>query len=195
MNLPPEHLKVQIRGEMINRRLAVPPAAALEAGRKLWPNLASLPGFEGMRTVAAFVSARGEIPTDPLLNAILDSGRSLVLPRTLREEDALGFHRVERLGDLIPGTFGILEPPEALPATKAGHIDLVLVPGTAFDRTGGRIGFGKGFYDRFLPSLRPEVPRIGVGYGFQVLDQVPQKGQDQRVGWLLTDEGLSPCKG
>jgi 5-formyltetrahydrofolate cyclo-ligase len=193
MSLPPERLKEQLRGTMINKRMGVSERCAMAAAQKLWPALQGLPGFESHKVVSAFVAARGEIPMEPVLTALLKSDRKLALPRVSREENLMRFHHVRGLGDLTPGAFGILEPRADAPVIPEEEIDLVLVPGVAFDRHGGRVGFGKGFYDLALPHFRPQTPRVGVCYAFQLVSDTPQVEKDQRVHWLLTDEGLLNC--
>ncbi len=193
MTPTPEQRKVQLRGEMINRRLAVSPSKAEEAAKGLWPSLQKFPNLAAVKTVAGFIGARGEIPTEPLLRSLLESGRSLVLPRTQRDPQSMVFCEVPTLAALTPGAFGIPEPPATAPIVSEKEIDLVLVPGTAFDPMGGRVGFGKGFYDQSIPLFRPGVQRIGIGYAFQVVDEVPQVTKDQKVHWILTDEGLWMC--
>jgi len=193
MSLPPERLKEQLRGTMINKRMGVTESRAMAAAQKLWPAIQELPGFDSLRVVSGFVAARGEIPMEPFLTALLASGRKLVLPRVSREEHLMRFHHVHCLGDLVPGAFGILEPNADAPVIQEPEIDLVLVPGVAFDRHGGRVGFGKGFYDLALPNFRPQTPRVGVCYSFQLVLETPQVEKDQRVHWLLTDEELLHC--
>jgi 5-formyltetrahydrofolate cyclo-ligase len=193
VNQTPDRLKQQLRGTMINKRMSVSESRALAAAQKLYPALQELPGLDGMRTVSGFVAARGEIPMEPLLKALLASGRRLALPRVCRDENLMRFHAVHCLGDLTPGAFGILEPKPSSPVLPEKEIDLVLVPGVAFDRKGGRVGFGKGFYDLSLPHFRPETPRVGVCYTFQLVENAPQVEKDQKVDFLLTDEGLIDC--
>jgi 5-formyltetrahydrofolate cyclo-ligase len=193
MSLPTERLKEQLRGTMINKRMSVSERSAMAAAHKLWPLLQGLPGFEAHKVVSGFVAARGEIPMEPVLKALLDSGRKLALPRVSREENLMRFHHVRGLGDLTPGAFGILEPKADAPVIPEEEIDLVLVPGVAFDRRGGRVGFGKGFYDLALPHFRSQTPRVGVCYSFQLVSATPQVEKDQRVHWILTDEGLINC--
>jgi 5-formyltetrahydrofolate cyclo-ligase len=178
---------------MINKRMSVSETRAMAAAEKLWPSLQSLPDFENHQVVSAFVAARGEIPMEPVLKALLQTGHKLALPRVCREENLMRFHHVRCLGDLTPGAFGILEPKVDAPLIPEEEIDLVLVPGVAFDRKGGRVGFGKGFYDLVLPNFRPQTPRVGVCYSFQLVEETPQVEKDQRVHWILTDEGLINC--
>ena len=95
------------------------------------------------------------------------------------------------LDALKPGSMGIMEPdPLLCEPVDPAMIDLIVVPGIAFDATGGRIGYGKGCYDRFLPQLLDDVPIIGLAYDFQVLPRVPQESTDVRMDAIVTEKGI-----
>jgi 5-formyltetrahydrofolate cyclo-ligase len=124
------------------------------------------------RTIATFSPIRGEVDLSPLADRLPD--RHWLYPRV--SGDDLTFHLVcdpER--DLIPGAFGILEPPPALPVIAHGLIDAFLCPGLAFDPRGGRLGRGRGFYDRTLSLARPNAAKIGVCFPDQLVpDTFPE---------------------
>jgi 5-formyltetrahydrofolate cyclo-ligase len=91
---------------------------------------------------------------------------------------------------LVRHRFGMLEPERELPTIAPGDVQMVLVPGIAFDRTGGRLGYGGGFYDRLLPLANLAL-RVGVTYEELVLEAVPMQPWDRRVNWLVTPAGLT----
>lgn len=136
----------------------------------------------------AYVAARGELSLEPLLVEILASGRALCLPRC-EEAGRMSARRVTALSQLVPGAYGLLEPGEGCPETVPEEIDVVLVPGTAFDARGGRIGQGGGYYDRFLP--RTHAYRIGVCHDFALLGSVPVLAHDQRMDAVVCPSGLT----
>lgn len=100
------------------------------------------------------------------------------------------FVRVQTREELVTGHFGILEP---LGATWPGEIDTVLVPGLAFDLAGNRLGFGAGYYDRFLDESRP-LQVIGVGFDWQVVSQLPAEPHDIAMDWVVTDRRTYLCR-
>ncbi|MFA6506146.1 MAG: 5-formyltetrahydrofolate cyclo-ligase [Treponemataceae bacterium] len=162
-----------------------------EAGDEVARSLLALPQWQCARTVCAFLSMIGEIDTDRICRAALDSGKTLCLPRVQGEDINFYIGRLDQPWFL--GAFGIREPlsdaSRADFALVAGPI-LVLVPGLAFDSAGGRLGRGKGFYDRFLRSLRSrrtDVFAVGIGLGAQVVESVPVTESDERLDALLTD--------
>lgn len=96
---------------------------------------------------------------------------------------------------LVPGCFGVSEPPPASWLAEIPHFDLMLMPGLAFDRSGNRLGWGRAFYDRLIPALPGRPLLVGVCYPFQIVaDQVPCTPDDQRVDWLLTPDQFISCQ-
>lgn len=141
--------------------------------------------FKNAEQVALFAAQPWEIDLAGLWNA---RPEACVLPRV--EGDRLHFHFVKSWADLKVGYKGILEPPAtAVPAGAFRETDLLLVPGLAFDRFGGRIGSGKGFYDRFLPTVSGQF--WAVGYEQQIFDgELAQEPLDVRMGAIVTERGI-----
>lgn len=166
----------------------------------------------------AFASFRDELQTGPLLTDVLRSGRVLVLPVTRLDTRRLDPRIVSDLTRLRPGVRGIPEPDEDCPPADAGDIDLVVVPGVAYDCRGHRVGYGGGFYDgllrawrvlreRCLPGAVGDAPTGGAGgsgnpgggvapvacglaYELQVYQTVPSGAHDQPVDMLVTESGV-----
>jgi 5-formyltetrahydrofolate cyclo-ligase len=109
-----------------------------------------------------------------------------------KEKSYFDFYPVTDLKNLKLGPFGIQEPTSPK-AADWEEMDLVLVPGLAFDRKGNRLGFGKGFYDRVLPHLKKSCLVVGLGYSFQLVDQVPVGTHDAPVKFVLCENGFFPC--
>jgi len=107
--------------------------------------------------------------------------------------DGAAFYRIKSPDQLVPGRFGILEPPQfASMCVDVAAADLVLVPGLAFDAEGRRLGRGRGYYDAILEKTSAGCRRIGVAFDLQIVDQVPVEGHDQRVDAVLTPGGFIP---
>ncbi len=120
----------------------------------------------------------------------LKAGKEVYFPRV--SGSSLSFHRVKSLDELKPGKFGIPEPDAGSFSAAPGELDLIIVPGVAFDSTGNRLGYGKGYYDRSVINV-PEGKRIALAYGFQVLDFVPGGKSDLGVGLIVTEFGIIFC--
>jgi 5-formyltetrahydrofolate cyclo-ligase len=110
----------------------------------------------------------------------------LYYPRVDAREGRLVFHRVDDPRAMRPGQFEVPEPDPLAPFADLGEIDVVLVPGLAFDPSGARLGYGLGTYDRVLEGRGPGVP-VGFCYDFQLVSEVPRKEEDRPVAWVVTD--------
>ena len=148
----------------------------------------ALPEFERAARVAAYVALNDEVPTRAVLEAVLASGRILLLPRLVAER--LEFAAVEDLTSLRRGGFGVLEPLASSAALELAPDDLVLVPGVAFDRRGGRLGRGRGHYDRAFPPATAAPVLLGVAFSFQLVDAVPAGPFDRRVDGIVSEVGI-----
>ena len=145
--------------------------------------------FQKSMALMFYITTSGEVDTKPLLLEALREGREVVVPYIDRKTDSLvsvQIHDPET--DLRPGTYGILEPRRKLVCPfDLNRLDLVLVPGVAFDRRGHRLGRGKGYYDRFLKTLPPHVKCFGLAFDFQVLDFIPVDENDMKVDRVITN--------
>lgn len=157
-----------------------------EAGRAMARHVLAWPGLRPGRRVALFVALGDEIPTSALMEGLRGRGQPLLLPRAARNR--LEFVEVSDEPPLIRGRFGVPEPDASTPPSELRAEDLVLVPGTSFDRTGGRLGRGGGWYDRSLVASLEDV--FGVAYSFQVVERVPVTERDRRVRGVFTEQGL-----
>jgi 5-formyltetrahydrofolate cyclo-ligase len=134
--------------------------------------------------IAAFAPYRREIDLWPLLKEWMEA-KKLVLPRL--SGDDLEFYKVERIGQLSPNLYGIMEPHAELPKVSLDELSLILVPGLAFDNTLNRLGRGLGIYDRLLVRVPPSIPRVGIGFQEQLSENpLPIESHD----FTITDRLL-----
>ena len=171
--MPPHPGKTALRVALRARRSALPPTFATLRSRPLVEAILEHPTWAGARGIAAFVGVRGEPHTRPLLEAALQQGRRLWLPRVVEATEGISvLVEVADLDELEPAAFGLLEPPVRAdqPALTRVHADgpiaLVLVPGLAFDSIGTRIGFGPGHYDRLLEHVATTARPVRMGVCF-----------------------------
>jgi 5-formyltetrahydrofolate cyclo-ligase len=149
----------------------------------------AVPEFQQANRVAAYVALEDEMPTRAILDAVLASGRALLLPRLVAA--GMEFAAVEDLASLRRGAFGVLEPAASSGALELGPSDLVFVPGVAFDRCGGRLGRGGGYYDRAFPPALAAPLLIGLAFSFQLVEVVPMGPSDRRVGLVVSESGIA----
>lgn len=155
--------------------------------------LVQLQAFRDCRTVMFYASFRSEVQTGQAMASCLQEGMILALPLTLPASRGLQPRQVtDLLRDLRPGYCGIAEPdPERTELVAPAAIEAVIVPGSVFDARGGRLGYGGGFYDRFLAREAPQALRIGLAFALQVLPLpagLPLAEHDQRLDFLVTEE-------
>lgn len=143
--------------------------------------------FKHARVVAIFASTRNEIPTGQLILKLRDNGKLVLLPRVEATGTGMGFCQFDDLERLKPDRFGIRTPDGE---EFTGIIDLLLLPGLAFGQDGGRVGYGAGFYDRYLGSNPMPRFRCGVGFDQQVFDTVPTEPHDVPLTHIATPTGV-----
>ncbi len=149
----------------------------------------ALPEVGAARTVMAFWSFASEVQTSALIERLHEAGKRVALPR-VAEGDIVAVAYAP--GDPVSATsFGAMEP-VGVDLVPAEDVDVVIVPGVAFDRRGGRVGYGGGFYDRLF-ARAPSVPAVAVGFAVQLVDEVPQGRSDSPVDVIVTeDEVIRP---
>jgi len=189
MDIPAQ--KQAIRRVMVERILALDQDDRRRQDADLTRCLATLPGFEAAETVLLYVSAfPEEITTGPALRQVLSRGKRLVCPRVDRPARRIQLYQVvDPESDLVRGSMGIPEPSRHLAAVAPEEIDWALVPGLAFDDRGFRLGRGGGYYDRLLPTLRPDAPRWALAYDCQRVVSLPTEPHDQPLDGIVSPGG------
>ena len=174
--------KQRLRTEIRAILQKLPAALQSSASATIRIRLASWPVWQQAASICAFCA----LPGEPDLLSPWPWEKSISLPRV--EGDCLSLRQVSAPHELTQGSFGIMEPSEDAPISSGGW-DFILVPGLAFDRKGGRLGRGRGYYDRFL-SLHANTPRIGVCFDEQLVPAVPREPHDLCVHSLITPSAI-----
>lgn len=145
--------------------------------------------YKDAETIMAFISFGSEINTRYLIEHAIDEGKTVVIPVMVPETRELKISRILDYSELEIGHYNILTPKkEFLRFLEAETIDLVLVPGLIFAKDGYRIGYGGGYYDRFLSKLNKDVPKLAIGFDMQLTDKVPTDEYDIPVDYILTEK-------
>ena len=168
-----------------------------ENSRQIIKRLLAMPEYQSSGNVMWYVDVRDEVRTRHALPIALASDREIVVPYC--DGDDLRLFRLHKIGDLLPGAFGILEPRQELRhdadrKVDPGELDFVVVPGVAFDRDGGRLGHGRGFYDRLLAQVDAETTLVGLAFECQIAAKVPISGHDVAMDWLVTQRRTLRCQ-
>jgi 5-formyltetrahydrofolate cyclo-ligase len=187
-----------LRKERLAARDRLDPVSRCEKSWRIHRLLLACPAAAAAEHFFLYVHFRSEVETMTLLTKLLEDGKTVSVPLTLRREGRLLAVRItDPASQLRPGCFGILEPSRQQTAQamiNPARIDIALVPGSVFDRRGGRLGYGGGFYDRFLSQDAPQALRVGLAFAIQLADRVPLEPHDQLMDMLVTEEQLYECR-
>ncbi len=169
-------------------RVALPAGDVHAASRAIADRVTAHSTWREVRTIHTYVGALpGEITTDWIIERAFEDGKRVLVPVAQVAERTMRSVVITDLDDLQTTSWGGREPVSGDEA-KSADIDLIIVPGVAFDRAGCRLGMGAGFYDRLLSDL--SVPKIGLAHNWQVVEAVPQNDLDERVDAVATPSEL-----
>lgn len=177
--------KASLRRQVSDRLKAMTPAARREGSTRAVESLAAQAAWRDARSVLLYAPMEGELDIWPLAALALAEGKTLALPRYHAPTNTYAACMVRDLAaDIRTGFYGIREPVEHCQKLSLKQLDLILVPGVAFDAHGRRLGRGKGYYDRLLAGI--DGIRCGVGFDEQVVPEVPVAAHDISVNCILT---------
>lgn len=187
MAIEPGQTKPEIRSRALAARRALTPAAVATGSRAIHARLRALPAYQAAEVVLCYAASKdNEVETRPLIEEALAAGRTLLVP-VMQPGKRLAWSRLRQLQDLTPNHRGILEPVESardwvIPPDAA----VCIVPGVAFRRDGYRVGYGGGYYDRFLSSFGGLS--IGLSFSCQIMDCWAPDNFDVPVDVVLTED-------
>jgi 5-formyltetrahydrofolate cyclo-ligase len=189
-------LKKEIRRKIVLQRLALSLDEVKLKSEKITDFILNLPEWQHAQTVMIYLSFRQEVDTAGLIGWAFAKGKQVVIPVCRENPRQLLASRLLNIKeDLALGAWGIMEPKqEALRPVNPAEIDLVLVPGVAFDRRGNRLGYGAGYYDRFLRLLAPRAKAVALAYQMQVFDLIEAEEHDFPVDLVVTEEEIIDCR-
>jgi 5-formyltetrahydrofolate cyclo-ligase len=176
-------VKKEIRKKVLAARDTLSPGKRMAKSREIEERLFSLSEFKSARVILFFASFRSEVDTGPMIRRALAFGKRVVLPKVKGAE--LVLYEISDLDkDVSPGTWGIPEPHEPRPVMLE-EIDLIIVPGAAYDEQGNRAGYGAGFYDKLLPTFKKVT--VALAFEFQIVPNVPTEMHDIPIKKIVTE--------
>lgn len=185
--------KEELRKRIAGLRRAVPAEARARRASAACARLEEIDAFREAKVIAAYAPLKFELDCQPAVQAARVRGATIGLTRVVPGTSELTLHVHGADDELHESGFMVMEPAADAPRLDLASVDVVLVPGLGFDEQGQRLGFGKGFYDRFLPGL-PNAVRIGLAFDFQLLAEVPATDRDAPLDWLVSDARVVRCK-
>jgi len=164
-----------------------------ELSQQVIDRLCQLPCYQAADVVMWYLDVRDELRTRQAVPTAISSGKRIVVPYCIN--DHLGLFHLQSMDELSAGTFGILEPQQTLRGVPGKFVSpqslqVVVVPGVAFDRSGNRLGHGRGFYDRLLSQLSAQATKIGIAFDCQIVDSIPSQPHDIAMDIVLTPTGI-----
>jgi 5-formyltetrahydrofolate cyclo-ligase len=180
-------LKNSIRKVLRQKKEAMHPEERLEKSHRICRHLMGL--IKTGETVMVYTSKEMEVNTNPLIAALFRQKNPVVVPIIVKEDISLRLSYLRDFAALVPSTFGVPEPIGSEIAAAAEDIDTIVLPMLGFDRKGGRIGYGAGYYDRFL-SKNPNLRKIGIAFACQEAENLPVDENDMPMDFILTEDGI-----
>ncbi len=192
----PQALKKTIREQAHANRQAQPDEDALSEA--ICEKFSALAEFAAARSIMVYIDVRTEVRTRHYLPKLLESGKRIVVPYCVEAD--LKLFLLESMDELAIGMYKILEPKEALrnvpnKRVDVREVDLIMVPGVAFDRRGARMGHGFGYYDKLLEHARPDAPLVALAFECQLFPEIPTQTHDVFMNKIVTERAVYLGKG
>ncbi len=188
---------VQLRKDILAARNRLTPTEISDKSKAICQTLLELAPIRNCQSIFVYVSFRSEVATFDLIDRLLALDKTVSVPITRVEEKRLDAIRItNRATDLVKGYCAIPEPKEELWQSHLlapEKIETILLPGSVFDKRGGRFGYGGGYYDRLLASI-PAATRIGLAFDLQIIDMAPLSDHDQILDLVVTESRVIESK-
>jgi len=188
-------MKKEVRKEVLSKRSSLKKEEVIQKSLSIKSKLSSLPEYINSQVRMFYISFRNEVETQDMIQESLDNGKRVIIPVVVKGDKNLLLSELKSFDELYTSTYGILEPKEEfLRPVNAQDIDIVIVPGVAFDENGYRIGYGGGYYDRLIKRLPHSCKTIAIAFEVQVIDSVPHESHDMKVDMIITEDRIINCK-
>ncbi len=184
--------KKTLRKEIITKRNNIDVTEKENKDKKILDRFYDSKYYKESKHIFVYISYGSEINTKEIINKAFKDNKKVYVPRTEFKTRLMDAVEIKSLDNLIKSSYGALEPSKEEPYIDPNELDLIVVPGLAFDRNGGRMGYGAGFYDRYFKKISKEnlskVIKLALTYDFQLLDEVPMSEQDVPVDYIITEK-------
>ena len=182
----------KLRKNTLNQRDLLSSIQQQNRSRLIMDRVKKMEQFKSSATVFIYVDFRSEVATRPLIDHMLRCGKKVVLPVTLiQEKDLLAVSITNPEKELAPGYCSIPEPIVEIREKQRispDIIDIIFLPGSVFDELGGRMGYGGGYYDRFVSNKAPQALRVGLAYDLQIVKRAPLQAHDELLDFIVTEK-------
>ncbi len=177
--------KQRLRKEMLARRAELTARECHQAGEQICVQVLTLPAWQQAQSVGIYLALTGEVETEGLITSAWAQGKTVAAPVVKMGDHSMAFYAFDHFPDLEKGPFKLRQP-KPLPGRLVAMPDLLLIPALAFDVHGRRLGFGQGFYDRYLKTYKGW--RLGLAFSWQVVPHLPATAHDEKVTMIVTEK-------
>lgn len=185
--------KKNLRREILKIRRSLSTETVAACSESIFVQIRTMDAFLQAKTVFCYVSIAEEVQTGKILQLALQMGKTVCIPFIENKKSPMAAVKLYRLEDLTEGTFGLLSiDPERAEYVSPETMDLIFVPGAAFDGEGHRLGMGGGFYDRYMAKAI-HARRVALAFSCQIVPSVPVDAFDQKVDTCVTETGMFTC--
>jgi len=185
-------MKKALKEQIFSKRSSLSANEIKKKSASIKTNLYSLQEFNKSKNILFYVSFDNEVDTQEIIRELLGKkGKNIIVPYVEEGNSILQISELQNFNELEPKTFGILEPKlKHIRKFKPNNLDLVIIPGIAFDLAGNRIGYGYGYYDRFLKQMKHDIKKIALAYEFQIVERIPAEKHDARMDMIVTEKKI-----
>lgn len=156
----------------------------------IYNKLINLDLYKKAKSIFIYISFSNEIDTVKIINKALEYGKEVYIPKIYREDKSMKAIRMNSFDELEKNFMGILEPVNDSNYIEKENIDLIIVPGVVFDKEGNRIGYGGGYYDRYLSDIKDKKNKVVLSYGLQIIDEIEPEIHDIQVDYIISESYL-----
>ena len=188
--------KKTLRKEILLKRSSISKDMLITKSDLIAKHLFNTDFYKASKYIMTYIDFRNEVKTEEIIKKSLAYEKNIIIPiSVVKTRELILSKLLDYDNELEAGTYGILEPkPQFIRKVAHKVIDLVLIPGVAFDKRGFRIGYGAGYYDRFLKKLDKSVPKVALAFDLQLVSHVEEGKYDIAVDYIITESGIIRCK-
>jgi len=179
--------KRELRKSMKLRRSELSDCERQERDNIIYEKLISSEAYLKAKVIFIYISYGDEVNTHSIVKHALSIGKRICVPKVISKETGMKSIEIKSLDELNAGAYGILEPHSEGIVVKPDEIDMIILPGLAFDKKGGRLGYGGGFYDRYLTQVKGNTVKAALAYNFQIIEKVPTEEFDVPIDYIITN--------
>lgn len=181
--------KKNLREESLKKRNSLTEQEILEKSEIIFSKLKELQDFKNANTIMLYMNFKSEVITDSIMDFTLKEGKKVVVPICIKEPRSLLLSQInDPKKDCETGFYGIRTPKDAsIREVDPKEVDFVVVPGVAFSTAKYRLGYGGGYYDRFIKTLRPDAIKCALAFDIQIFPEIPIDRYDEKMDYIITE--------